>query len=166
MVDAAAIGNDGTDGDACQFTQIDASVNILMQNADGIVGRNLLGDTVDGTTCAVELSHVDAIDAVARIGRLDGLYLFPLAWEPYAIGERRGAARRLPRLMSIGAGLHGNLAQGVLMIVNPLMKGFQDLVSHVLCTARQALGVHCDSPLCNHAHQDRSRNNSSYLHCS
>ena len=73
MVDAAAIGDDGTDGDTCHLAQINAAVNILMQDADGVVGGNLLGDAVECPSLTIERTHVNAVDTIARIGSLDGL---------------------------------------------------------------------------------------------
>ena len=54
MADAAAVGDDGTDGDGCQLAQVDAAVNILMKDADGVVGGNLFGDAVECPSFSVE----------------------------------------------------------------------------------------------------------------
>ena len=43
-------------------------MDVLVEDTDGVVGGNLLGDAVDGTARAVELTHIHRIDSVARIG--------------------------------------------------------------------------------------------------
>ena len=49
FLDAALIGDDGAEGDVVVGAWIDIAMDILMNDADRIVGRYLLGDTMDGT---------------------------------------------------------------------------------------------------------------------
>ena len=41
-----------------------------MQYADGVIGRNLLGDAMDGTAATIESAHVDGVDGITGIGFL------------------------------------------------------------------------------------------------
>ena len=83
MVDSAAVGDNGTNRDVVATHGVGRANDGFVQDADGVIGRNLLGDTVDGTARAVELTHVNWVDGVARIGSLQ---LFNIGTVPSCAG--------------------------------------------------------------------------------
>ena len=89
--DAAAVGDDGADGDALHLARRHGVVQVAVQDADGVVGGDLLGDAVDGAAAAVEFAHVDAVERVARIGLLDE---FDVGAVPFGGGHAVGTHGR------------------------------------------------------------------------
>ena len=70
-LDSTLVGDDGTERNGFKGSWIDIAVDVLMQNADRVVGWYLLGNAMNRTTRLVKLTHVDAIERIARIAFLE-----------------------------------------------------------------------------------------------
>lgn len=73
-LDAVDIGDDGGNSSIVGVIGVaGVAMERLMEDADGVLGGNLLGDAVDGTAGAIEFTYVNTIDGVSWIGFLEFL---------------------------------------------------------------------------------------------
>ena len=90
-------------------------MDALVDNADGVVGRNLLGDAVDGSAISVESPYIDTVEGVARI---EFLHIFDVGTVPVSGRHSVFTYRREARLQDVvvDEGMVG-IGTGVFQIV-------------------------------------------------